>query len=429
MKHFDTFIFSSYDFNADSKKATFRYSFDNEFVFEESFVFDFEFIDYDAPALDRAMQNLFFMAGISYYKMYPSDSIAINQGQLDQQDATFFAEVYQKGLGEFFYVNDLSPNTVVPFEQNTIEQTQKDLSDKEPSGQLIGIGGGKDSLLTAEYLRELPDTKTWSLGHKQQLQKLVEAIGLPHFYVHRTLDPSIQKHNDQGARNGHIPISAVIAMCGTVVAILSGKSDVVTSNEYSANEPTLTYRGTPINHQYSKSQDFEELYQDLLRRQFAGPLNFYSFLRPMSELFIVEKFIAEGLFDKYAGSFSSCNRAFRQNSNALSWCGECPKCAFSYLAFSAFIDNDKLRQLFDRDLLSDERLHKTYEQLLGIHGDKPLECVGEVKESQSALQLAQKTRIDLNQFEVTLPEDYDYRDIHPDSMPEHIRGILLSKLY
>ena len=429
MKQYDEFIFLSYEFDVASKKAIFRYSFDDEIFFEENYVFDFDFVDYTEVVLDRAIQNLFFMAGVSYYKMYASEAISFRQGAMDIKDAGFFAEVYQKGLGEFFYKNGLNPTTTIPFEPNTDESTAVSVDEDEfTQGQLIGIGGGKDSLVAAEFLRDLPNVATWSLGHRKQLQPLVDKIGLPHFWVERKLDPNIKKLNKNGARNGHIPISAVFATCGAVVATLSGRSDIVVSNENSANEPNLTYRGALINHQFSKSQDFEELYQDLLKRHFDGLLDYYSFLRPLSELHIVELFVKRGFLDKYLDDFSSCNRAFTQDNHTMSWCGECPKCAFAYLALVPFADEAQLKRIFKNDLLSDSQLEITYKALLGIEGNKPLECVGEIKEAQSALQMAQKKRDDLKKFELSLPPDYDYRELQSDSMPEDIRGILLSEL-
>ena len=429
MKHYKEFIFLSYSFDAASKTAVFQYSFDEEVFFEESYVFDFEFVDYKKSELDRALQDLFFMAGVSYYKMYPSDTISIRQGLMDLKDASFFSEVYQKGLGEFFYTNNLDPTTVIPFEPNVDEIVPSATQEDDFSqGLLIGIGGGKDSLITAEFLRDLPSVATWSLGHRKQLQPLINRIGLPHLWVDRKLDPNIKVLNQQGARNGHIPISAIFATCGAVVSVLSGKSDIVVSNEYSANEPNLIFRNTPINHQYSKSQDFEELYQDLLRRHFNGLLDYYSFLRPLSELHIAEVFVKRGFLDKYIHDFSSCNRAFTQGSTALSWCGACSKCAFTYLALAPFAQQDQLDEIFKKDLLGISGLVNTYQELLGIEGNKPLDCVGEIKEAQSAMKIMQDKRDDLDKFELSLPPDYDYRQLQPDSMPEDMRGILLSEL-
>jgi UDP-N-acetyl-alpha-D-muramoyl-L-alanyl-L-glutamate epimerase len=233
----------------------------------------------------------------------------------------------------------------------------------------------------------------------------------------------LAKLNQEGsAYNGHIPISAIFASVGTIVAILTGKCDVVMSNEYSANEPTLEYQGVAINHQYSKSQEFERDYQKLLSILFGDSIRYYSLLRPYSEVRIAELF-SQSAFDKYKDVFSSCNRAFVHTSDRMSWCGECSKCAFTFLALSPFIERSQLEAIWGgKNLLLDPELQATYKQLLGIEGDKPLDCVGEVKESRAAMRMAQEKYPELKDlYSFELPEDYDFRAEMPSEIPDDIR--------
>lgn len=420
MTEYEHFIFESYDFDEARHELTFRYSFDGRLEFTEAYVFDFDFVGYDPQKLDRAIQNLFFMAGVSYFKAYPSSNILMNRGAIDDTTAAFFARSYQRGLGEFFYMNRLDPRTVIPFTANvtTVEPIQ---SPTQP-GLLIGLGGGKDSLVSVEILRKLPRVATWSLGHARQLSPLVETIGLPHLVVRRTIDPLLLAHNEQGARNGHVPISAILACTGTLVGILAGYDKQVVSNEHSANEPTLRYRDTDINHQYSKSLAFETDYQSLLGQHFGDSMQYFSLLRPLSELKIAELFAVHD-FDTYKTVFSSCNRAFTQHSQTMSWCGECAKCAFVFLALTPFIDRQKLETVWNgKNLLLDTSLQPLYRQLLGVEGAKPLDCVGAIKESRAAMRLAQQQYPELLTYEFDLPDDYDYRQLAAHSMPlEYLR--------
>lgn len=267
---------------------------------------------------------------------------------------------------------------------------------------------------------------TWSLNHRTQLSPLIERIGLPHLWVERTLDSKIFELNQQGALNGHIPISAILACVGIVVAILSGNRDVVVSNEYSANESTLIYQGESINHQYSKTQEFEQDYQDLLLDHFGETYRYYSILRPFSELRIAEIF-AKIAFDKYIDVFSSCNRAYTLNSNKISWCGECAKCAFTFLVLTPFVEREKLESLWaGKNLLLDPSLNSTFNKLLGIDTEKPLECVGEIRESRVAMTLAQQQYLELLQYHYDTPSNYNYRSMQPANMPPEIYKKLIS---
>lgn len=418
MNKYRQFIFDSYAFDPNTGKLELHYTFDDALHLTERYRFDFDFAEYDPAALDRAIQSLFFLAGSSYYKMYIPPEIVIKKGELDADMAAFFSKTYQRGLGEFWYVNKLDPRTPVTFPSTTAH-----VAPLAPKGEglLVAVGGGKDSMVSIEVLRQSQDVTTWSLNHRPQLTPLVERIGLPHAWVEREWDPQIQELNKQDALNGHIPISGIFACVGTIVAILAGKHDVVMSNEQSANEPTLHYQGVAINHQYSKSQEFERDFQAYLAHIFGDNVRYYSFLRPLSEVRIGELF-AEKAFEKYKDVFSSCNRAFIHGSDHMSWCGECSKCAFVYMALAPFIPAEKLDALWNgKNLLLDPPLEPTYRKLLGIEGDKPLDCVGDIKEARAAMRLAQEKYPELqSKYEFDLPEDYDFRAEASHEMPPEI---------
>src|SRR6185436_12907069 len=111
-------------------------------------------------------------------------------------------EVYQKGLGEFFYVNKMDPATAVKFPVNSADLPALSVNPRG-SGLLVGLGGGKDSLVSVELLRrQNQDIITWSLNHRPQLTPLVERVGLPHAWVERSIDPQVMELNKQDAYNG-----------------------------------------------------------------------------------------------------------------------------------------------------------------------------------------------------------------------------------
>ncbi|MCA9332863.1 hypothetical protein KDA00_03235 [Candidatus Saccharibacteria bacterium] len=428
MKHFEEFIFKSYSFDHDNKQLTLTYSLDDSIEFNEKYRFDFDFVEFDKDTLDRALQLLFLVAGVSYFKTYLPPKITVNNVNVDDELADFLAKTYQKGLGEFFFTNNLDPNTTVEFPVTSEFSNTKISSARKNDGLLIAIGGGKDSLVSTEILRSEPKVATWSLNHREQLEPLITKIGLPHMWVDREIDPKLLSLNrEDGVMNGHIPISAIIAAVGVVVAILSGYRDIVVSNENSANEATMTYRGIDINHQYSKTSEFELSFQEYLTHVVGDSIRYYSFLRPLSELHIAKLF-SKLAFDKYKSVFSSCNKAFVHDQNHMSWCGECPKCAFTFLILTPFIDKSGLEKIWNRNLLIDESLEITYKKLLGIEGDKPFDCVGEIKESRSAMQLAKQTYPELEKYEFQLPKDYNFMSLAKHNMPEELFAKLKNSL-
>lgn len=424
--NYNKFVFDSYAWDAEAKTLSLHYVLD-DLKFLETYRFDFDFVpNIDTPALSRAFELLFLVAGVSYYKTFLPPEIEAPNAQIDNKLAKFMDNTYQKGLGEFFYINNLDPNTPIRFPINVDEIKQIPSTNNE--GLLIGIGGGKDSLVSLEFLQDQPKVATWSLNHYAQIKPLIDQTSLQHFQVDRQWDKQILNLNQSGAYNGHVPISAILACVGTIVAILTGYRDVVVSNESSASDPTLNYKGVEINHQYSKSLEFEQDFQDILQHLVGSTARYYSFLRPLSDLYIAELFAATG-FDKYAGVFSSCNKAYVHDSNHMFWDGTCPKCAFVFLALTPFVEQPKLEKLFGgKNLLQDHSLAPTYKQLLGIEGDKPMECVGAVKECRAAMRLAQQKYPELAKCQFDLPKSYNYQTLSPHSMPPEIHQLLLKNL-
>ncbi len=412
---YTNFVFKNYTFDTTAKTLSLSYKLDDKVDFTETYRFDFEFVDnIDDNALDKAIQGLFFMAGVSYYKTYLPEHIAVNKGTITPELGRYLSKTYQKGLGEFYYVNKLDPNTNITF------PVTNNASDKyvlpNQAGYLVGLGGGKDSLVTVEALRGTGQVTTWTLNHRTQLEPLVNEINLPHLQVERSWDKSLKEHNKNGAYNGHVPISAIFAHVGLIVAILSGKRDIVVSNEHAANEPTLEYRGVKINHQYSKSQEFEKDFQSYLNDNFGASIRYYSILRPFSELAISKAFV-NLCFEKYKNVFSSCNRAFTEKSSNMTWCGECAKCAFTFLVLSPYADKDKLENIWHGNLLQDNELTDTYENLLGVSGDKPLDCVGEIAESRAAMTLVKKQYPELDRYKYSV-EPFDIKKIYDHEIPD-----------
>ncbi|HEY1645332.1 MAG TPA: hypothetical protein VGF75_03010 [Candidatus Saccharimonadales bacterium] len=417
------FIFKYYIFDSTLKTLELKYEFDGGMEFTETYYFDFTFASYDDNQLARALEHLLLIAGVSYFKAYVPDKIEISKGSLTSEEAEFYSKTYEMGLGEFWYVNKLDPKTKISFPVSS--SSKKPIEGGAHEGLLVGIGGGKDSLVTVEALKRAnQEFMTWSLNHRQQLEPLIKTIGSHHAYVERTIDPRLLELNDQGAYNGHVPFSAILASVGVVVAILSGKRDVVVSNEQAANEPTLKYQGVDINHQYSKSQQFERDFQKLVKNAYGDSIRYYSFLRPLSELYIAEIFAKLG-FDKYKSVFSSCNRAYTLHSDHMFWCGECPKCAFVFMILTPFIERKKLEALWGgKNLLLDPSLVETYKNLLGISGEKPLDCVGEIKEVRAAMRMCFKTYPELEkEYEFDLPGDYDYKALAKSEMPSDIQKV------
>lgn len=423
---YKAFIFEDYEFDRITNTAKFHYSLDAKLKFTETIKWDVKTVHYNKVALDKALFALWVMAGVSYYKTYAPKEIVINKGELDAQQKKFFDSIYLNGLAQFFYTNQLEWKNRINFP--ALKQHTNPVEVTNGEGSLVALGGGKDSIVAAELMNKLQqDYSCWVVNHVERFGTLSQTIGQPLLAVTRQLDPELLKLNEADAYNGHIPITAIINFISVVLAILTGKKSLVWANESSADEGNTIWQGLEVNHQYSKSSAFEAEITNYIQTYIAKDLEFYSILRPLSELRIAEIF-CNNYIDKYHGLFSSCNLAnFKQgNTRQMTWCGQCPKCAFVYAIFSPFLPKAKLMELFGgKDLFADEALRGTFEQMLGIDGHKPLECVGEVAEVRTALQMSKESGNypELAQFDFPKP-DYDYKLWHNNQIPKAVEAQL-----
>ncbi len=353
--------------------------------------------DATSELTSRILQGLHLILGISYYKLYVPREIKLPY-QLTKEQAEFWTTVYRKGLGEFCFRNNLDPKHLAVFPASASQATKPVVAPRK-NRVLLGIGGGKDSIVAAELLRqqkfEVSSLVTQTQRANPTTDKLTEALKFPRLTVERTLDPQIFKVHPE-SYNGHIPISAIFAWIGTLVAALYDYRYAVVANEYSSNFGNIEYHGETVNHQWSKSQEFESMFQEYIRNYITGDITYFSLVRPFHELRIAKMFTK---YPKYFPLFSSCNQVAKINSSDVPrstsnaqrlWCGQCAKCAFAFTMFAAHLSKKEVLKIFGVNMFADAKLLPLFADILGFGTMKPFDCVGTFDETQAALALAQK---------------------------------------
>jgi hypothetical protein len=337
-------------------------------------------------ALERAVALLHLVAGVSYYKACFAPEISIETELPDREVATFLHHLYACGLAECRYVNDLRGREIPPFPAR--EGASPPAGPAGLDGRpLVPVGGGKDSIVTLEAVRRAGrEPLLFSVGSAPAVLRTVAVAGLPHVSVTRALPPRLLELNRRGAYNGHVPVTAITSCLAVIAALVHGAGQVVMADERSASAPSLVWDGIEVNHQYSKSWDFERRFAAIVAGHVAADLGYFSLLRPWSELAIARRFAA---LPEYHRAFVSCNRAFLldRDRRTPSWCGDCPKCRFVSLALAPFLERDRIGSIMGSDLLDDLAQLPGFAALLGLDADKPLECVGEVEEARVAMHL------------------------------------------
>ncbi len=381
----ERFVFQSYGFDPERMRLELNYRLD-DIGFTETIEFPGgSLAGVDEAALDRAFHLLHLLAGISYYKAALPPVIEIATRLPSPAMAAFLEQTYCHGLGEFAWTNHISIEGKTHFPSADLTVDVPPAGDALP-GYVVPLGGGKDSLVSCELLSQASVSfRTIDVGGSRLIRQVARAVGKSHLSIRRQLDRRLFDLNDQGAYNGHVPISAILAGVMVCGGLLYRYGNVVMSNERSADSGNFVLdSGFVVNHQYSKSLEFERDFGELVDREVVPGFRYFSLLRGWSELAVARRF-AE--LSGYHREFSSCNRNFRINdARPLGrWCCDCPKCRFVFLALAPFLTVDALTEIFGLNLMDDPDQIAGYRALLGLGADKPFECVGEIEESRAAM--------------------------------------------
>lgn len=384
-KKYDTFIYDRFDIidNSDNYEITFYFSIPGLCEFAPKLFIDKKQVNCDID--DNFFNYLIFNIGmvelISYVKCTCSPNIVVNCGYLDDYQINWFKKLYYNGLGEFLYRNNIDVSMDDLFNITCSSKKYEFSVDYSGSGNLIPVGGGKDSNVTLSLLEGMDNT-CFIINPKGANIACAKVAGYSDntFIVKRVIDRKIVDLNNEGYLNGHTPFSAIVAFVSYLCAYLSGKKYIVLSNEDSANESTVI--GTSVNHQYSKTYEFENDFNKYTNKYFGIDIKYFSLLRPLTEFQIGMLF---SKLDKFHKVFKSCNLGSK--GDTWEWCCKCPKCLFVFIILSPFLYKDKLIDIFGCDLYEDASLLDTFKELLGYSETKPFECVGTYGEVRFAVSL------------------------------------------
>lgn len=337
--------------------------------------------------LDHWIFNLGMIELFSYWKATASQEIEVQAGHLSPTQLKWWKKLLIKGMGEYFYTNKINftrTNFVRFVCDNQEEAALPNFSFNHKEKHLVPIGGGKDSALVVKLLDQAKIDYDVLLSYPQSpaADKIAGEGKKQVIEIKRTFDPKLFELNKSGYLNGHTPFSARLAFESSLVALLAGYDEVLLANEFSANEGNVPYLGKMINHQYSKTFEFENDFRSYVKKYMGAAPEYLSLLRPLTELQIAALFIQN---DKFHTEFRSCNRGQQKNI----WCCDCPKCLFVFTILYPFVEEKELiGKIFPENLFMKPSLGHVARELMGLEADKPFECVGTHEETQVAFYLS-----------------------------------------
>ncbi len=366
------------------------------------------------PTVARMVFSLGMTELVSYWKITCSPTVRVLCGALTDAQCQWWKTLYFGGLGEFFYRNGIDTAMSDFVEIRCEGRPLPDMpSTRCLSGRLIPVGGGKDSIVTLNLLKELhKDSAAFLINHRDSSVAAAMLAGIPQeriYEVSRTLDKNMLECNAKGFLNGHTPFSAIVAFGAVLTAYLHGLQAVILSNESSACESTISQ--AEINHQYSKSYAFEKDFFTYERDFLRSGVQYYSLLRPLTEFQIARYFAA--LPEAYHRIFRSCNAGAKTDA----WCGKCAKCLFVSVILLPFLPYSQIVSLIGNDMLRDAAYRSILQELCGLLPNKPFECVGSRKEVNIALCLGIRRMMQANEQLPQLLVEYQQTALYAEYLP------------
>jgi hypothetical protein len=332
--------------------------------------------------------------GVSYYKAACAHEVCFKT-PLTEGSVEVAKAVYTDGLGEFFARNSLKfpPDIGFFFElaQPNFEYAETTLRAVHEPNPTVAFGGGKDSHAAIELLKRsgcVPHLVSVTLSDNVS-RRLFRMTDEPLKIITRRIDERLLVLNRDGAvLNGHVPITAINSILLTLYAYVKDSRWVVFANERGASVPTQVYQGADVNHQYSKSLGFEYLFRRGIAEAVGDRVQYFSILRPFSELWIAAFVAREAQSSRRY--MASCNRNFVFAGPAalpadVRWCGKCSKCVYTATIMAPHLTPVEMQQIFECEVLDSKENLPVAEELCGLSGAKPWECVGDMDDTFAAM--------------------------------------------
>lgn len=259
---------------------------------------------------------------------------------------------------------------------------------------LAFCGGGKDSLVALKLL-ERADIPYASLAYAHSIYGLVSP---QHALIDNLLDHcSPQTRHRQWVSDSFIdsPVSSLYpeyqvqhllaaetpsSIFASLPIVLSGGyRHIALAHERSADTGNLIWdaTGEDVNHQWGKSLEAEQLINGYIQRNLLTDFSYFSLLKPLYDVVIFSLLAQDA---QAVPATHSCNLA-------KPWCKRCPKCAYVWLNYMAYLPTALVDGIFAENLLDLGENQLAFRQMIGLEAHTPFECIGQIPEARLAFEL------------------------------------------
>lgn len=353
--------------------------------------------------------------------------------------------VFEKVWAQWRYEHDLPDYRGPAFASEARAAAPAPLAAEPGDVEVLSFcGGGKDSLVAAKLL-ERAGVPYASFAYANSIYGLPEPqLAL----IDRLLDQCAPVRRHRQWAFDDFMVSPVVEITGAARSLLAAETPasifgalplvlahgyryLALAHEASANVGNLIWdaTGEDVNHQWGKSLDAEQLLNDYVQRELVGNVGYFSVLQPIHDaviFYLLERDTAA------VPMTHSCNIA-------KPWCWRCPKCAYVWLGYMAYLPREVVEPLLAEPVfdLPENQMH--YRRMLGLEDHTPFECIGQIGEAKLLFELCRRkgytgAAMDTFAREVTIG-DLDgilrkYLSVNEDlpSIPEPIRTAIIKQM-
>ena len=166
--------------------------------------------DFSSPVGKNLVFSLGMVELISYWKATCSKNVKIECGLLSDEQISFWKKLCFNGLSEFFYRNGIETDIDSFMNISSSGERRETAENIVLTGKnIIPVGGGKDSAVTAELMSDRRLMNMFFTVNDQQARtETVKAAGYKEENIiktYRTISPELLELNKRGFLNGHTP--------------------------------------------------------------------------------------------------------------------------------------------------------------------------------------------------------------------------------
>lgn len=401
---------------------------------------------YGEECINNIIFHIAFIEGMKYCSLAPKEYDITGYSHFVNDDLIHLFEVLYKNIfAQHKWENDLPdyPGPELIYSKNSHQKSVTTIN-RGKTEVLFSCGGGKDSLVSMKLLEraEIPygvyqySHSVYGQYQKQHalIDRLVEVCNPLKQHKMYVIDdfldsPVLTEHYANKIKTLCAPETPCAVFESLPLMLNSGYTNLCVGHERGADSGNFYWEKIQqeVNHQWGKSYEAEVILNLYIQEHLLTNFHFFSIIKPIYDFLIFQLLKRD---QNIVDRSQSCNVE-------KPWCRKCPKCAYVWLCYMAYLD---IGNIFTENLFDEPVMVDLYMKMMGVKDFKPFECIGEIDETRLALYFCYKKGIKGKVMDIfideILPETNfekilnKYNTVYPKGniIPPHLKNAIVKQL-